>query len=95
MKTRAVLRISGQLLTSLLIALKEGEEPRSFRVVEHGLPDDVARVRAFLDPISDDVLMMLESEHFTVRQDAQIHASGYPYLEPVQCQVFYPSRVRL
>lgn len=89
MKTRAILRITGQLLITLLIALRRGSEPHSFRVVGNGLPSDVELIRAFVDPTTDDVLMVLASEHFDIAPDASMHISGYPYLAPVECQVFY------
>jgi hypothetical protein len=48
----ASLDIAPELLTNLCCALKEGTEPRSFYVVENGLPDDVEFVVASLVPTS-------------------------------------------
>ena len=89
MKTRAVLRVSASLLTTILIGLKADETPRAYHVVKNGLPNDVSLVQACLDPHSQDILLVLESEYFTIAADAQIHPSGYPYLEPPTFQVAY------
>ena len=89
MKTRAIMRITGALLVTLLNGLKSGVQARAFRVVRRGLPEDVELVSAFVDHATHDVLVVLSSAHFEIAADALIHDSGYPYLEPVVMTVDY------
>ena len=89
MRTRAILQVTPQFLVTWLIACKEGEEARAFRVIENALPTDTQLVRICYGASEEELLLVLDSAHFTIAPNARVHQSGYPYLEAPVCQVEY------
>lgn len=87
---RAILRVTPDIVLTFLMGLHEGGAPRAFRVVAHALPSDTRLVCTCHDPAtSNELLFVLESDHFTIAPDARVHPSGYPYLESPLCEVEY------
>jgi hypothetical protein len=76
-----------QLVVEILKALREGEQPRLFRVVNHGLPVDTVLKETFYDEVLDTVVFVLESACFEIPSDAQLHRSGYPLLPSTEMTV--------
>jgi hypothetical protein len=84
---RGALLITPHLLMEILKGLRQGEQPRAFRVVRHGLPMDVRLIRTECDEAMDAVVLVVESEALEIDPHARVHSSGYPILDGVEMTV--------
>lgn len=65
------LDVTPEILMSICTATREGDDVRSFRVIENGLPHDVQLVRTTLtgNPSYPVIRLYLQSESFTNEEE--------------------------
>lgn len=94
MKYQAILQVSPEFLVDLVIAVTAGSEPRMFIVSKHGLPPGTSMRSAFMDQMTNQVLILVENDQpFPLSEPPRLHASGFPFLESPECSVYFPPRV--
>lgn len=83
---KALLAVSAELFVSALMS--DHGQPKSFRVVENPLPDDVRVVG--LHALGDHSLLIeIESESYPPLEAREYHL-GLPVVSPPRLQVWYP-----